>query len=58
MIDVKKGNNLLYIPIDQIIKQKRKSVDTQLDSKIQQTESSSISDDGRSNDRLRSRGGR
>lgn len=33
MIDVKKGNNLLYIPIDQIIKQKRKSVDTQLDSK-------------------------
>lgn len=58
MIDVKKGNNLLYIPIDQIIKQKRKSVDTQLDSKIQQTESSSVNQDnlmGRSTDRLRSR---
>ncbi len=58
MIDVKKGNNLLYIPIDQIIKQKRTTVDTQLNTKIQQTESSSLSQDdlmGRSNDRLRSR---
>lgn len=59
MIDVKKGNNLLYIPIDQIIKQKRKSVDTQLDSKIQQTESSSAdSDDINSSNRLRTRGTR
>jgi membrane protease subunit HflK len=58
MIDVKKGNNLLYIPIDQIIKQKRTTVDTQLNTKIQQTESSSLSQDdlmGRSDDRLRSR---
>ncbi len=58
MIDVKKGNNLLYIPIDQIIKQKRITVDTQLDSKIQQTESSSSSEidiNDRSGDRFRSR---
>jgi len=58
MIDVKKGNNLLYIPIDQIIKQKRTTVDGQLDTKIQQTESSSVSQDElmrRSSDRLRSR---
>ena len=58
MIDVKKGNNLLYIPIDQIIKQKRTTVDGQLDTKIQQTESSSASQDElmrRSSDRLRSR---
>jgi len=59
MIDVKKGNNLLYIPIDQIIKQKRKIVDAQLDNKIQQTESSNnLEGLGRSSDRLRSRGTR
>ncbi len=59
MIDVKKGNNLLYIPIDQIIKQKRKVIDAQLDNKIQQTESSNNLDGlGRSSDRLRSRGTR
>ena len=58
MIDVKKGNNLLYIPIDQIIKQKRTTVDGQLDTKIQETESSSVNQDElmrRSSDRLRSR---
>lgn len=58
MIDVKKGNNLLYIPIDQIVKQKRDSVDTQLDSKILQTESSSADPtdvNGRSRDHVRSR---
>ena len=58
MIDVKKGNNLLYIPIDQIIKQKRTTVDTQLNTKIQQTESSSLNTNDlmdRSGDRSRSR---
>ncbi|MCK5346755.1 MAG: FtsH protease activity modulator HflK, partial [Candidatus Heimdallarchaeota archaeon] len=58
MIDTKKGNNLLYIPIDQIIKQKRISADTQLDTKIQQTESSSADPADiidRSRDRMRSR---
>ena len=58
MIDVKKGNNLLYIPIDQINKQQRRKIDSQLDSKIQETESNapgSTDINERSRDRFRSR---
>jgi len=58
MLDVKKGNNLLYIPIDQLNKQQLKSSGTQLDRKILETESNNTpvtSDLDRARDRIRSR---
>lgn len=58
MIDVKKGNNLLYIPIDQLNRKKNLNMNSKLDSMIHETDSNSPAPpltNERSRDRLRSR---
>jgi len=57
MIDVKKGNNLLYIPIDQLNKQRQRTESTQMDSSadVSTTTSPPHREDSRDRSRSRSR---
>ena len=55
MIDVKKGNNLLYIPIDQLNKQRQRTESTQMDSSADVSTTTSPPHRKDSRDRSRSR---